>query len=533
MGEGKTRVRQAACLVAATLFCTSLAAPPVRAAEGLETFVTMLSDAGDYIGGGQSRFFHPGNGSVAVAGSRSYLTVSVAGGNLGDSYHMDFAAPPGRVLVEGVFERAQRAPFREAGRPGIDIGGDGRGCNTIEGRFEVKRLRSDTDGTITSLWIVYEQHCEGGLAALFGEVRYRVPGDGGQAMVNPRHLRWPDADKGGATTVAPVVVVNSSRSAVTIGTPSIGGTEAASFEIRVDECAGEALAPNSACLIFLRFNATQGGQNSARLSIPEVGGVTHEVALRGWVLTGRTRFTMNSDEGDYIGGGAQLEYTPANAAIAVGGGYRHVAAWIEGEDGNWWSADFAAPQGDILAPGTTYNATRYPFNGPGAGMDVSGSGRGCNELTGTFTVDVIEISDAGELEEVGITYEQHCEGATPALRGVLEYRVGGEPRPLAPDPSRPARGTAYQRGISLNERRSKLVGRVTAGVKGCFANVPVVIQRRRDGEFQKVARVVTNDDGRFAKRIDMSRGLFRAVAPRKDGPKGGFCVRAVSRSLWF
>lgn len=63
-----------------------------------------------------------------------------------------------------------------------------------------------------------------------------------------------------------------------------------------------------------------------------------------------------------------------------------VHADVEGPDGTYWSADFTPAAGDVLAPGTYTDATRFPFNGTGPGLSVSGSGRGCNTLTGSFTV---------------------------------------------------------------------------------------------------------------------------------------------------
>ena len=175
----------------------------------------MFSD-GEYIGGGAQRVFHPANGTITIGGSKSQVSVGVSGGTHGDSYPLEFAAPPGHELTPGVYDGAQRAAFREAGRPGIDVGGDGRGCNTIEGRFEVKRIETNTEGRVTSFWVVYEQRCEGGVSALFGEVRYNVPGDGGQLSVGPRDLRWPDADQWAATTIAPVAVVNASASPIAV-----------------------------------------------------------------------------------------------------------------------------------------------------------------------------------------------------------------------------------------------------------------------------------------------------------------------------
>lgn len=158
----------------------------------------MVSDAQDYIGQGQDRIFYTGSGSVS--GDASFLTVSVSGGNLGDYYRMQFAPAPGEQLQASSYEDAVRATSRESGIPGIDIFGDGRGCNRVSGRFEVKEMGLAPDGIVQSLWILYEHHCEGHLAALFGEVRYNV-GTSGDLLVAPSSVRWPDSETGQPMTV--------------------------------------------------------------------------------------------------------------------------------------------------------------------------------------------------------------------------------------------------------------------------------------------------------------------------------------------
>jgi prepilin-type processing-associated H-X9-DG protein len=65
----------------------------------------------------------------------------------------------GQPLTTQVYGGAQRAPFASPGHPGIDIGGDGRGCNTISGRFEIHELEwSET--TLSRLTATFEQFCE-------------------------------------------------------------------------------------------------------------------------------------------------------------------------------------------------------------------------------------------------------------------------------------------------------------------------------------------------------------------------------------
>ena len=114
---------------------------------------------------------------------------------------------------------------------------------------------------------------------------------------------------------------------------------------------------------------------------------------------------------------------------------------------DWWGATFQAPQGQILLPGKTYTgATRYPFNSGNAGLDVSGSGRGCNTLTGQFTVHEATY-DNGILTGFRISFEQHCEGATPALRGELSWRAL-DPNAPVPDTTPPGPVTGLTAGAA-------------------------------------------------------------------------------------
>lgn len=65
---------------------------------------------------------------------------------------------------------------------------------------------------------------------------------------------------------------------------------------------------------------------------------------------------------------------------------------------------------------------RNPFEAPGApGLDFSGDGRGCNKLSGRFTVSEGRYGPQGLIRSLRARFEQHCEGAAPALRG--EVRV--------------------------------------------------------------------------------------------------------------
>jgi hypothetical protein len=52
-------------------------------------------------------------------------------------------------------------PFQGSDQPGLSVSGDGRGCNTLTGRFEVLEAVYRSSGDVVSFAADFEQHCEG------------------------------------------------------------------------------------------------------------------------------------------------------------------------------------------------------------------------------------------------------------------------------------------------------------------------------------------------------------------------------------
>ena len=143
-----------------------------------------------------------------------------------------------------------------------------------------------------------------------------------------------------------------------------------------------------------------------------------------------SQLTYTSDPGDFIGQGQSV-------SLALSG--HTVSAWRDSSrptvDIRWqsasgplttfWNLSFSAASGTQLQPGTYTGATRYPFNSGVHGLSVSGNGRGCNTLTGSFVVLEAVYGQQGEMLRFHATFEQHCEGAAPALRG--EVRIVADP----------------------------------------------------------------------------------------------------------
>ena len=152
------------------LFATLLAARTVSAAQ---TVLTYVSEPGDYIGGGQEATFTPADGTFSVYPTYANgLVVSFNTSTYSHWWNLYFGAADGQVLVPGSYENAERFAFKSPGHPGLDFTGDGRGCNGITGRFDLREIELDASGQVVKLAIDFEQHCEGMAPALFGQVRY-------------------------------------------------------------------------------------------------------------------------------------------------------------------------------------------------------------------------------------------------------------------------------------------------------------------------------------------------------------------------
>jgi large repetitive protein len=92
--------------------------------------------------------------------------------------------------------------------------------------------------------------------------------------------------------------------------------------------------------------------------------------------------------------------------------------------------------------------------------------------------------------------------------------------------------TIHRRTITLALRRHLVArGRVTVndGFGDCASNVPVRIQRLRDGRWRTVDTTQTNTDGTYRERIPDRVGTYRAVATRLE-LNGGADVCARDRS---
>jgi hypothetical protein len=141
--------------------------------------------------------------------------------------------------------------------------------------------------------------------------------------------------------------------------------------------------------------------------------------------------TMTSDTGDWVGQGQQFSFATPQNTMSVGGGVHGFGADVPDANGlPNWSLRFGVPLGQTLAPGVYYDAQLFEDE-THPRIDVAGEHRGCGAGTfGSFTVLAAEFGPYGYLLHVHATFEQHCDGAAPALRGELNAYAPTPPPPV-------------------------------------------------------------------------------------------------------
>jgi hypothetical protein len=165
--------------------------------------VSLRSEPGDFLGLGQTYAFDESDVISPLAfmaadrtgdGQADYLDFSLSGEIAACSdplklcfMFLTFGTDQfGASLMPGFYDDAQRAPFADPGHPGLDIGLNGRGCNTSRGSFTITDVVFDEGLQVLRFDASFEQHCEGGEPALFGRIVFdttAIPAPGTLALL--------------------------------------------------------------------------------------------------------------------------------------------------------------------------------------------------------------------------------------------------------------------------------------------------------------------------------------------------------------
>lgn len=148
--------------------------------------------------------------------------------------------------------------------------------------------------------------------------------------------------------------------------------------------------------------------------------------------------SISGDADDYVSGGQSYAYSSAAGdRIDLFGNLAEYYVELRAANGDTWYVNFDAPTGETLAPGT-YQDTNDP---EGARLSVTRPWYDCAELTGSFTITNLVAGPGNYLQTLDVVFEQHCDGATAALRGEFQVRNPPPPPPLELGVRLTARGT--------------------------------------------------------------------------------------------
>lgn len=408
------------------LLAACLALPTAAHAATVNGSVTLVGEPGDFIDDGHTDLFDQ-PGTLDISGSSTFVQVStpVAPGE-GDGYVLSFEAPSGSQLQPGEYDNAERWPFEPPGEPGLDVGGNFRGCDEDFGRFVVKDIHL-TDGVPDRFWALYEQHCDNpNRPALFGEVRVGEPASTAPETVEPRAIDWPDTDVGTASTTVPVTI-RAGESGAKIASAELQGTDAADFEIVSDACSGTDLAAGSSCVVNVRSTPTVPGDRAAQLVItdeannattvdlalltqPDVTQISPDVGLgsggtsvtiSGHGLTGATGVKFGSAEASSFTVDSQNQITattpagrvPSSVGVEVAGAHGHSWAFDD------WDFHYASP------PEAPQSVTAQA--GPGTGSTtvsfVPGGDRGSAIQSYTVTASPGDVEATSDTQPITVT----------------------------------------------------------------------------------------------------------------------------------
>jgi Calx-beta domain len=399
----------------------------VSSISAAQTFLSLDSQPGDYIGQGVNQSFTPSDGTFVVQKLSNGVQFSFHTADYSSNWNLFFGPASGLTLTRSEYEGAQRFAFHSPTKPGMDVSGDGRGCNTIIGRFLVSSVIFNGTGGIQSLAIDFEQHCEGMGPALFGSVRY-----------NSSVTAVPRVSVGDGNVLKGNVGTSDGTVTLSLSLPS-------SFPVSVQYATADRTALAGTDYVATSGTATfQPGVTSQTITVPVLGdrlargNKNFQVRLSAPVGAplgdgegnvrildpngNMTVLAMSGQPGDYIGGGQLYLFTIADGNFTASRNYDNGVS-VGLQAGDAWTLDFAAPNSATLTAGTYTNAMRFPFQSGGApGLDVSGAGRGCNTLTGQFVVNRVSYTTTG-VSAFSADFEQHCEGAIPALFGSIRVNT--------------------------------------------------------------------------------------------------------------
>jgi hypothetical protein len=353
---------------------------------------------------------------------------------------MQFAAPTGSLPRRGQYEAAVRRG-EQGGSPGLEVTGNGHGCNRIFGRFLVSELTFDANHNIQSFAADFEQICdpEITLGELFGSIRYNSG-----VSITPRvsvGIRSP-ARKGNAGRSDGTAVVSLSMPSDKVVTAHFDTVDGTAVQ-------GTDYVATSGRVTF------QPGQTGLAVTVPIIGDreargdkrfgirLRQSNALLGarfaWMKIRDPNIPLtviaaqsehSGQHRDGLGSGYSYVVTPDDDIFSTSRSSSDNSVTVSASGPfTWfppasWRVVFAAPNKGVLIPGIYDNAQRWPVQRAGRpGLSVTIDWREATRLAGQFVINQVEYGKNGEVRRLSADFQQYSDGAKLGLFGWIRIRA--------------------------------------------------------------------------------------------------------------
>ncbi|MDQ1743045.1 MAG: hypothetical protein QOE23_1384 [Pseudonocardiales bacterium] len=349
------------------------------------------------------------------------LSIAMGGGTANRSFSLDLQAPNGETFSTGTYYGDDVDGVRGYGT----LGEGSQSCSNV--RFTIVDIASS--GTaITRLDVRFQTTCgytSNDNAIIFGELQLGEPSASPYVVTGARSFSWPHVPVGTRSpALLPLWFRNTATTGLAAGSASWSGADGGDFPVVSDGCSGRTLAPHASCSVVLAFAPRAAGTRSATLTVP-IGGRNIATVVAGTGPAGRTLLRINSQPGDYVGGGKSYLITDAQARMQVatqGPGSFHASTQNAGAA---WEVRIDDGSGGPLTVGT------HPATGDGSNgfrFLVTGEGRGCASSTATVTIKQVGFDADHAPIAFDATFTQTCRFSTGAsLTGEIAYRATTTP----------------------------------------------------------------------------------------------------------
>jgi len=236
-------------------------AVPAQAVVSISAF-TMDSQPGDYVGQGQTITLTSSDATISATGDATGIDMTAYGAH---SLEAVLAPPTGGALTAGTTYTTTKVG--DATNAAMDVGGDARGCSTSTGTMTVHQISVDGGGQIDALAVTYEQHCDGGTPALFGELRFQSSSGFKADIVDHTSLDFGSQALFTSSVAHSVTITNSGSSNLVLGTAVVTGAASSDYSLPTDTCSGATVATTATCSFDIVFTPSVAGARTASVTL--------------------------------------------------------------------------------------------------------------------------------------------------------------------------------------------------------------------------------------------------------------------------